>query len=98
MVELYRHFGHKSVVFMDSGFRVNRNAFPITFVSVLDNFMKGRMVGVMISQFTDERTYSKCLLELKRGNLINIKPLCSMTDFDMAEITAFKKSWPDIVL
>ena len=73
---------------MDSGFRVNRNAFPITFVSVLDNFMKGRMVGVMISQFTDERTYSKLLSELKRGNLDNIKPQCSMTDFDMTEITA----------
>ena len=61
MADLYRHFGHDSIVFMDSGFRVNRNAFPITFISVLDNFMKGRMVGVLISQFTDERTYSKCL-------------------------------------
>ena len=39
MVDLYRHFGHDSIIFMDSGFRVNRNAFPITFVSVLDNFM-----------------------------------------------------------
>ena len=98
MADMYRHFGHESVIFMDSGFRINRNAFPITFVSVLDNFMKGRMVGVMISQFTDERTYSKCLLELKRGNLNTIRPQCSMTDFDMAEISAFRKTWPDIVI
>ena len=66
MADLFRQFGHNSIVFMDSGFRVNRNAFPITFVSVLDNFMKGRMVAVMISQSTDEQTYSKCLSELKR--------------------------------
>ena len=98
MADLYRHFGHESVVFMDSGFRINRNAFPITFVSVVDNFMKGRMVGVMISQFTDEQTYTKCLLELKRGNLNTIRPQCSMTDFDMAEISAFRKTWPDLVI
>ena len=88
MEDLYRYFGHESILFMDSGFRVNRNAFPITFVSVLDNFMRGRMVGVMISQFTDERTYSKLLSELKRGYMDNVKPQCTMTDFDMAEITA----------
>ena len=92
MADLYRQFRHESVIFMDSGFRVNRNAFPITLISVLDNLMKGRMVAVMISQFTDERTYSKCLRELQRGNLSKVKPRCSMTDFDMAEITAFSKT------
>ena len=45
MAEMYAHFGHESILFMDSGFRVNRNAFPITFISILDNFMKGQMVG-----------------------------------------------------
>ena len=58
MEDFYKQFGHESIVFMDSGFRVNRSAFPITFISILDNFMKGRMVGVLISQFTDEQTYS----------------------------------------
>ena len=52
----------------------------------------------MISQFTDEHTHSKRLSELKRGNLAKIKRKCSMTDFDLAEITAFKNSWEDIVL
>ena len=92
MATFYKHFGHKSIVFMDSGFRVNRNAFPITFISVLDNFMRGRMVGVMVSQFTDEHTYRKCLLELKRGDLSKVEPQCSMTYFDLSEIYAFKKS------
>ena len=36
MVEFYKIFGHNSIIFMDSGFRVNRNAFSITFTSVLD--------------------------------------------------------------
>ena len=83
---------------MDSGFRVNRNSFPNTFISVLDNFMKGRMVGAMISQFTDVHTYSKCLSELKREEIGEIKPQCSMTDFDLSEITAFKNTWSYIVL
>ena len=91
MADFYRYFGHQSVIFMDSGFRVNRNAFPITFISVLDNFMRDRMVAVMISQFTDEHTYAKCLSELKRGSLSSIKPQCSMTDFDLSEILAFQK-------
>ena len=98
MAELFMRFGHDSILFMDSGFRVNRNAFPITFVSVLDNFMKGRIVGVVISQFTDEHTYSKCLSEFKRDNLKFIKPQCSMTDFDISELSAFRNNWPDIVL
>ena len=97
MADIFKHFGHGSIIFMDSGFRVNRNAFPITFISVLDNFMKGRMVGVLISQFTDEYTYSKCLSELKRGSLSNIVPTSSMTDFDVSEIAAFKNTWPEIV-
>ena len=92
MEDLYRYFGHESIIFMDSGYRVNRNAFPITFVSVLDNFMKGRLVGVMISQFTDEQTYAKCLAELKRGDLTNIKPQASMTDFHLSEISAIRKT------
>ena len=54
MADMYRHLGHESIFFIDSGYRVNRCAFPITFISVLDNFMRGRLVGVMISQFTDE--------------------------------------------
>ena len=98
MADFYKHFGHNSIIFMDSGFRVNRNAFPITFISVLDNFNKGRMVGVMISQFTDEHTYAKCLSELKRGELENIHPQCSMTDFDLSELTAFQNTWPWIVV
>ena len=97
MVELYKNFGHKSIIFMDSGFRVNRNAFPITFISILDNFLKGRMVGVMISQYIDEYTYFKCLSEFKRGSLSNIVPTASMTDFDVSEIAAFRNTWPDIV-
>ena len=97
MADLYRHFGHQSILFMDSGFRVNRNAFPITFISILDNFMKGRMVGVMVSQFTDEHTYTKCLSELRRGDLDKIEPQCSMTDFDTSEISAFRNVWSDIV-
>ena len=98
MADLYRHFGHDSIVFMDSGFRVNRNAFPITFISILDNFMKGRMVGVLISQFIDEGTYSKCLSELKRGNLGSVEPQCSMTDFDLSEIAAIGNTWPKAVI
>ena len=77
---------------------MNRNAFPITFVSVLDNFTKGRMVGVMISQFTDEQTYSKCLSELKWGNLRHIKPQCSMADFDMVEILGIRNTWAEAVI
>jgi len=83
MVEFYKIFGHNSIIFMDSGFRVNRNAFPITFISVLDNFMRGRMVAVMISQFTDEYTYSKCLSKLRGECLHNIVPSCSITEFDI---------------
>ena len=98
MANLYANFGHDSILFMDSGYRVNRNAFPITFVSILDNFMKGRVVGVMISQFTDELTYAKCLSEFKRGHLSKIKPQCAMTDFDLSEIGAFRKTWPDLVM
>ena len=56
------------------------------------------MIGAMISQFTDVHTYSKCLSELKRGELREIKPQCSMTDFDLSEITAFKNTWSDIIL
>ena len=55
-------------------------------------------MGVMISQFTDEHTYRKCLLELKRGDLCQVEPWCSMTDFDLSEIYAFKKSWPELVI
>ena len=98
MANFYKYFGHRSIIFMDSGFRVNRNAFPITFISVLDNFMKGRMVGVLISQFTDEHTYAKCLSELKRGSLSSVMPQSSMTDFDVSEISAFKKTWPELVV
>ena len=98
MADLYKHFGHDSILFMDSGYWVNRNAFPITFISVLDNFMKGRIVGVLISQFADTHTYSKCLSEFKRSDLQNIRPLCSMTDFDTAEVSAFKNTWSDIVV
>lgn len=50
----------------------------------------------MVSQFTDEHTYTKCLSELKRGDLKNIVPQCSMTDFDTSEIAAFKNVWSDI--
>ena len=96
MSDLYARFGDGAILFMDSGFRVNRNAFPITFISVVDNFMKGRMVGVLVSQFTDALTYSKCLSELKRGKLAMIQPKVSMTDFDTSEIMSFKSTWPDI--
>ena len=85
MTDFYTLFGHESILFMDSGFRVNRNANPITFIIVLDNFTRGRMVGVLISQFTDEHTYSKCLSEFLRGNISRIKPNCTMTDFDLSE-------------
>ena len=34
MANFFKYFGHNSIIFMDSGYRVNRNAFPITFISV----------------------------------------------------------------
>ena len=51
----------------------------------------------MKSQFTDEYTYSKCLSQLGGECLHNIVPSCSMTDFDISEIAAFKNTWPNIV-
>ena len=54
-------------------------------------------MGVLISQFTDEHTYSKCLNELTRNSFREIKPQCSMTDFDLSEISAFRNTWPNIV-
>ena len=92
MANFFKYFGHESIIFMDSGYRVNRNAFPITFISILDNFMKGRLVGVMISQFADEFTYAKCLSEFKRGELKHVIPRASMSDFDTAELSAFNKT------
>ena len=98
MADFFINFGHKSIIFMDSGYRVNRNAFPITFISVLDNFMRGRLVGVLISQFADEFTYRKCLAVFKRGELVNIEPRASMCDFDTAELSAFHNTWPGIAM